>query len=44
MFGLEGLGTPSAELRRMYLDNAFRGRGLARAMLELAEETCRRSR
>ena len=39
MFGLEGLGTPSAELRRMYLDNAFRGRGLARAMLELAEET-----
>lgn len=42
MFGLEGLGTPSAELRRMYLDNAFRGRGLARAMLE-AEDTCRRA-
>ena len=41
MFGLEGLGTPSAELRRMYLDKAFRGTGLARAMLERAEETCR---
>ena len=37
MFGLEGLGTPSAELRRMYVDAAYRGRGLARAMLE-----CRR--
>ena len=37
MFGLEGLGTPSAELRRMYVDKAFRGSGLARAMLELAE-------
>ena len=44
MFGLEGLGTPSAELRRMYLDQAFRGRGLARAMLELAEDTCRRAK
>lgn len=41
MFGLEGLGTPSAELRRMYLDTAFRGRGLARAMLERAEQECR---
>ena len=43
MFGLEGLGTPSAELRRMYLDNAFRCLGLSRAMLELAEDTCRRA-
>ena len=41
MFGLEGLGTPSAELRRMYVDKAFRGSGLARAMLEHAEQTCR---
>ena len=43
MFGLEGLGTPFAELRRMYIDTAFRGTGLARAMLELAEDTCRRA-
>ena len=41
MFGLEGLGTRSAELRRMYLDKAFRGRGLARAMLDRAEAECR---
>ena len=41
MFGLEGLGTPSAELRRMYLDKTFRGRGLARAMLDRAEGECR---
>ncbi len=41
MFGLEGLGTPSAELRRMYLDTAFRGTGLARAMLDRAEQECR---
>lgn len=41
MFGLEGLGTPFAELRRMYIDTAFRGTGLARAMLERAEEACR---
>jgi putative acetyltransferase len=41
MFGLEGLGTPSAELRRMYVDKGFRGRGLARAMLKRAEQECR---
>jgi putative acetyltransferase len=41
MFGLESLGTPAAELRRMYLDTAFRGRGFARAMLERAEAECR---
>lgn len=41
MFGLEGLGMPSAELRRMYLDKAFRGRGLAHAMLNRAEQECR---
>ena len=41
MFGVEGLGTASAELRRMYLDKPFRGRGLARAMLDRAEAECR---
>jgi ribosomal protein S18 acetylase RimI-like enzyme len=41
MFGLEGLGAPSAELRRMYVDAAHRGSGLARAMLDHAEATCR---
>jgi putative acetyltransferase len=41
MFGLEGLGTPSAELRRMYLDAAHRGSGLAQVMLDHAEATCR---
>ena len=40
-FGLEGLGAPSAELRRMYVDAAFRGTGLARLMLAHAEQTCR---
>ena len=41
MFGLEDLGTAAAELRRMYVDTAYRGSGLARAMLEHAEQTCR---
>jgi putative acetyltransferase len=41
MFGLEGLGTPSAELRRMYVEQAHRGSGLARAMLDRAEQECR---
>jgi GNAT superfamily N-acetyltransferase len=41
MFGLEGVGTPSAELRRMYVDAAYRKRGLARMMLEQAEQVCR---
>jgi GNAT superfamily N-acetyltransferase len=41
MFGLEGLGTPSAELRRMYIDKAHRGSGLARMMLDRAEQVCR---
>jgi GNAT superfamily N-acetyltransferase len=41
VFGLEGLGTPSAELRRMYVDAPYRRRGLARVMLGFAEETCR---
>ena len=41
MFGLEGLGSAAAELRRMYVDRAHRGSGLARAMLEHAEQACR---
>lgn len=41
MFGLEGLGTAAAELRRMYLDPAYRGSGLARTMLAHAEQVVR---
>lgn len=41
MFGLERVGTPAAELRRMYVDAAHRKRGLARTMLERAERICR---
>ncbi len=41
MFGLEGLGTACAELRRMYVDQAHRGSGLAQTMLAHAEATCR---
>jgi GNAT superfamily N-acetyltransferase len=41
MFGLEGIGTSSAELRRMYVHAAHRRRGLARMMLLEAERTCR---
>jgi GNAT superfamily N-acetyltransferase len=41
VFGLERLGTRSAELRRMYVDPAYRRRRLARMMLEFAEQACR---
>ncbi len=41
MFGLERLGTTAAELRRMYVDRAHRGSGLAQAMLAHAEAACR---
>jgi GNAT superfamily N-acetyltransferase len=41
MFGLERVGTPAAELRRMYVDAGYRKRGLARMMLEHAERICR---
>jgi ribosomal protein S18 acetylase RimI-like enzyme len=41
MFGLERVGTPAAELRRMYVDAACRKRGLARMMLAHAERICR---
>jgi ribosomal protein S18 acetylase RimI-like enzyme len=40
MFGLEGLGTRTAELRRMYVAASFRKRGLARMMLDRAEHIC----
>jgi len=41
MFGLEGVGSAAAELRRMYVDVPFRKRGLARQMLAHAERICR---
>ena len=41
VFGLERLGAEAAELRRMYVDAAYRRRGLARQMLEYAEQACR---
>ena len=41
VFGLERLGAASAELRRMYVDARHRRRGLARMMLEYAEQACR---
>src|SRR5437868_3150232 len=41
VFGLERLGAQSAELRRMYVDAGCRRRGLARMMLEYAEQACR---
>jgi len=41
VFGLERLGAPSAELRRMYVDASYRRRGLARMMLNYAERACR---
>ena len=41
VFGLERLGAEAAELRRMYVDAAYRRRGLARLMLEYAEQACR---
>src|SRR5882724_6065328 len=44
MFGLEGLGTQAAELRRMYVAAPFRKRGLARRMLDHAEHVCRQAR
>lgn len=41
MFGIEGVASAAAELRRMYVDIAYRKRGLVRMMLEHAERTCR---
>jgi len=43
MFGLEGLGAQAAELRRMYVDPAYRRHGLARMMLDHAEHVSRQA-
>jgi GNAT superfamily N-acetyltransferase len=40
-FGLEGLDTETAELRRMYVRGDRRRGGIARMMLRHAEEVCR---
>jgi GNAT superfamily N-acetyltransferase len=42
MFGLEPTGEAAMELRRMYIDPDFRRRGMARKMLDFAEQQCRR--
>jgi GNAT superfamily N-acetyltransferase len=41
-FGVEASGDAAMELRRMYVDPDLRRRGIARRMLHLAEEECRR--
>ncbi len=42
MFGLEPSSDRAMELRRMYVDPGARRRGIARAMLQFAEDECRR--
>jgi putative acetyltransferase len=42
MFGLETSGDGIMELRRMYVDPDMRRRGIARRMLDYAEQECRR--
>src|ERR1700722_5955570 len=42
IFGLEASGDDAMELRRMYVDPDVRRRGIARRMLRVAEEECRR--
>ncbi|MBS0639538.1 MAG: GNAT family N-acetyltransferase [Proteobacteria bacterium] len=41
MFGLEPAGSGAVELRRMYVAPEARRRGIARAMLQRAEQECR---
>ncbi len=41
MFGLEQSGPGAMELRRMYVDPDRRRRGIARKMLQFAEDQCR---
>jgi GNAT superfamily N-acetyltransferase len=41
-FGLERASDDAMELRRMYVDPLARRQGIARQMLQLAEEECRR--
>jgi putative acetyltransferase len=43
MFGLERPSRERAEIRRMYVDPAMRRSGIARKMLQFAEEECRRT-
>jgi len=40
-FGIEAQDAATTELRRMYLDRAFRGAGIAERMLDCAEEKAR---
>ena len=42
MFGLEPSADGAMELRRMYVDPDVRRRGVARRMLDFAEQECRR--
>jgi GNAT superfamily N-acetyltransferase len=42
IFGLESSGDGAMELRRMYVDPDLRRRGIARRILQLAEQECRR--
>jgi GNAT superfamily N-acetyltransferase len=42
MFGLEPSTVGAMELRRMYVDPDVRRRGIARRMLDFAEQECRR--
>jgi len=41
MFGIESRGDEATELRRMYLDRHFRGKGIAQRMLQRAEMRAR---
>jgi putative acetyltransferase len=41
MFGIEASGADRTELRRMYLDKPYRGRGIAQRMLACAEARAR---
>jgi GNAT superfamily N-acetyltransferase len=41
-FGIESTGDAAMELRRMYVDPDVRRRGIARTMLQFAEQECRR--
>jgi GNAT superfamily N-acetyltransferase len=41
MFGIESRSEDSTELRRMYLDRAYRSRGIAQHMLQCAEARAR---
>jgi GNAT superfamily N-acetyltransferase len=40
-FGIESRGVNDAELRRMYLDQGYRGRGIAQGMLDCAQAEAR---